>query len=175
MILRLGDPRLRTRSTHVSFSKRTLTQPDIDRMQNAFQSFRREYGFGRALAAPQIGIHLRAIVLDVPGLPSLLVNPELRLDSRESMTLWDDCMSFPHLLVRLTRAKRADLSYFDLKGNEHTVDALAPSVAELLQHEIDHLDGTLAVDLAEKDSDIISRHTFEADPGYFRSLVSHTP
>lgn len=175
MILQLGDPRLRTRSTPVSFSKRALTQSDVDRMQAAFRSFRQEYGFGRAMAAPQIGVHLRAIVIDVPGLPSLLVNPELRLDVRQSMTLWDDCMSFPHLLVRVERAKTAALSYFDLNGREHTVETLAPSLAELLQHEIDHLDGVLAVDLAAEDCDIVSRRTFEADRAYFMSRVSYNP
>ncbi|PYO76100.1 MAG: hypothetical protein DMD67_09585 [Gemmatimonadetes bacterium] len=59
--------------------------------------------------------------------------------------VWDDCFSFPELLVRVTRAHAVTVSYTDLKGKQRTMEAEGP-MAELLQHEIDHLDGILALD-----------------------------
>ena len=63
----------------------------------------------------------------------------------EDFEVWDDCFSFPNLLVRVSRAYRVRVRYQDLKGQWHEVE-LEGDRAELLQHEIDHLDGVLAVD-----------------------------
>lgn len=79
--------------------------------------------------------------------PWLIINPVTANPSPELMAIWDDCMSFPDLLVRLNRHCSFDMTYRDEHWAEHTihVDGL---LSELLQHEIDHLDGTLAVSRA---------------------------
>jgi peptide deformylase len=63
------------------------------------------------------------------------------------MVLWDDCMSFPDLLVRVKRHTGFTLTYLDEHGVEHSM-AVGGVLSELLQHEIDHLDGVLAVSRA---------------------------
>ena len=68
------------------------------------------------------------------------------------MTLWDDCFSFPDLSVKLKRHLSVDVRYRDAEGKEHTLKARG-ALAELLQHEIDHVNGVLAIDRA-----VDSRH-----------------
>src|SRR6185436_5087340 len=81
------------------------------------------------------------------GEPKALINPEIVFRSEEMMELWDDCFSFPNLMVRVRRNFEIGIRYLDTHG---TVVALRASgdLSELLQHEIDHLDGILATDRA---------------------------
>jgi len=76
-----------------------------------------------------------------------MINPEITDVGPDDFLVWDDCFSFPGLLVRVTRAYQATLTYADLKGKQHTMQLEGP-MSELLQHEIDHLDGILALDRA---------------------------
>jgi peptide deformylase len=85
----------------------------------------------------------RLVRMDVDG-PVTFVNPVLLDRSEEMMELWDNCMSFPDLLVRLRRHRRCRIRYRDLQWNEREM-ALEDDLSELLQHECDHLDGVLAV------------------------------
>ena len=63
------------------------------------------------------------------------------------MRVWDDCMCFPDLLVKVERHKTCTISYRDLDWNEQKTQ-LEGDLSELLQHEYDHLDGILAVSRA---------------------------
>jgi peptide deformylase len=108
--------------------------------------FREKKGFGRAIAAPQIGKLVRVVFLGV-GEPRPLINPRIVWQSTEQMELWDDCFSFPDLMVRVRRAAWVKVAYQDEHGAERELDA-KNQLAELLQHEIDHLDGVLATDRA---------------------------
>ena len=63
------------------------------------------------------------------------------------MELWDDCFSFPDLMVRVSRANQIKVDYQDDRGLKQTLEAEG-DLSELLQHEIDHLDGILAVQRA---------------------------
>ena len=65
----------------------------------------------------------------------------------EDFLVWDDCFSFPDLMVRVQRAYRISLTYVDMRGKQHSID-LDGALAELIQHEVDHVDGILAVDRA---------------------------
>ena len=73
------------------------------------------------------------------------MNPEIVDIGTRDFTVWDDCFSIPDLIVRVLRAYRVKVTYSDLSGRKHTVDAEG-ELAELLQHEIDHLDGKLFID-----------------------------
>ena len=77
--------------------------------------------------------------------PWALINPEIVDIGNEDFGVWDDCFSFPNLLVRVSRAYRVRVRYQDPKGAWSEVE-LEGDRAELVQHEIDHLDGVLAVD-----------------------------
>jgi len=115
-------------------------------LQETLRHWRDRYGSGRGIAAPQIGAPLRVIHLEADR-PWTLVNPEILDVGNDDFTVWDDCLSFPDLVVRVQRAYRVTVGFQDLSGVAHTIEAEGP-LAELLQHEIDHLDGVLAVDRA---------------------------
>jgi peptide deformylase len=108
--------------------------------------FRERKGFGRAIAAPQIGKLSRIVLLNV-GEARPLLNPSIVSRSDEQMELWDDCFSFPDLLVRVRRSVEVKVRYQDERGAERELVA-KNQLAELLQHELDHLDGILATDRA---------------------------
>lgn len=145
-ILLLGDPRLYEVCSPVAPEERATLQPVVDDLHDTMMDFRRRYGAGRAIAAPQIGVMKRLVYMHVDR-PVVFVNPVLDEWSDERMTLWDDCMSFPDLLVRLERHRRCRITYEDLEGQPHTW-VLEDALSELLQHECDHLDGILAVSRA---------------------------
>ena len=140
----LGDPILRTKCEPITRSASAGVRIVIDDLRETLRDFRSRFGFGRAIAAPQIGAPMRIVYVELDG-PWPLINPDIVDVGNEDFTVWDDCFSFPALLVRVSRAYRIKVKYQDLKGEWHTVE-LEGDRAELLQHEIDHLDGVLAVD-----------------------------
>ncbi len=104
-------------------------------------------GGTRGIAAPLIGAPIRLVLILENGKRRTLVNPEIVDVGDQDFLVWDDCFSFPELMVRVQRAYRVTVKYQDLMGQSHSLEAEGP-LAELLQHEIDHLDGVLAVDRA---------------------------
>ena len=90
------------------------------------------------------------------GEPVVLLNPEITTKSIEMMEVWDDCMSFPQLLVRVRRHRSITVTYRNLEWEEMVLDAEG-DLAELLQHEIDHLDGVLAVMRAADERSFVTR------------------
>ncbi|MGE5679181.1 MAG: peptide deformylase [Pseudomonadota bacterium] len=113
-------------------------------LQDTMAEFRRKYGFGRAIAAPQINEHVRMIYLNYDGNPKVLINPWLDFIGDEKFEVWDDCMSFPGLEVRLYRYKKCKVCYKNLNWEDCTLE-FEGDLSELIQHEYDHLDGILAV------------------------------
>lgn len=145
-ILLLGDPKLYQPSAPVKREEMDRVQPVIEDLHDTMMEFQDRHGWGRAIAAPQIGVHLRIVCMCVDE-PFAFVNPTLDQHSTEKMTVWEDCMSFPELLVQLENPRRCRLTYRDADWSEHRV-YLEDDFAELLQHEVDHLDGILAVQRA---------------------------
>ena len=141
-ILLIGNPKLYEKS--VSVEKKELKQlhPQINLMFETVLDFRNKYGAGRAIAAPQIGLQKRIICLNIDK-PVAIINPVLTNLSNEMFEVWDDCMSFPSLLVKVKRHKKLTLSFFDSNWQKQTW-LLEDDLAELIQHEYDHLDGILA-------------------------------
>lgn len=148
-ILQLGDPLLWQRSARVDDIASSAAQAIIGDLRDTLAGFRERTGFGRGIAAVQIGTLKRIIFIRMQptGFAGALVNPKIIWSSPERMELWDDCFSFPDLMVRVSRAVRIRVAYQDERGASHTVEAEG-DLSELLQHEIDHLDGLLAVDRA---------------------------
>jgi peptide deformylase len=145
-ILLLGDPRLYEVSVSVKREELDLLTPQINLLFETILDFRKIYGRGRAIAAPQIGLKKRIICLNIDK-PIVIINPELSNFSEDSFELWDDCMSFPNLLVKIKRFKTLTLSFLD--GNwEKQVWYVKDDLSELIQHEYDHLDGILAIQRA---------------------------
>ncbi|CCH03386.1 formylmethionine deformylase [Fibrella aestuarina BUZ 2] len=145
-LLLLGDPRLYEICAEVEPDELPLVAGWVADLHNVMEEIRAKYNFGRAIAAPQLGIMKRLIYMNVPPPagrgPVVFINPVLEDLSDETFELWDDCMSFPNLLVRVRRHKSLTIRYFDEHWRPqrwHLDDALS----ELLQHEYDHLDGIL--------------------------------
>ncbi len=142
-ILLLGNPILYKVSEVVKKEEIKNLEPIIKALHDAMMQFRKQYGRGRAIAAPQIGILKRIMYMNIDDKPTVLINPQFTWKSPEIIELWDDCMSFPDLLVKVKRYKSCRLKFLDMDWQEHEWD-LSGDLSELLQHEYDHLDGVLA-------------------------------
>lgn len=146
-IRQLGDPVLRIRCEPVQDPGSPAARLLADDLRDTLRAARRRHKMGRALAAPQIGAPVRIIFVELDRQRWVMVNPEITDVGPDDFTVWDDCFSFPNLLVHVKRAHQISLAYQDLKSKSHTLDLEGP-MAELLQHEVDHVDGILAVDRA---------------------------
>lgn len=164
-ILQLGDPLLRALSMPVE-TPAAAAYLFAD-LRDTLHEFQRTRGFGRGISAVQIGDPKRLIYIEIDDRSYSMRNPVYELQSDEKFRLWDDCFSFPELLVWLERSQIVRVRYEDEEGAPQTLEATG-ALSELLQHEIDHLDGILAVDRAlDRDSfctrtEYARRHQFPA-------------
>ena len=163
-ILQLGDPVLREISAPASAAEAAAIFGDL---RDTLHEFQRTHGFGRGISAVQIGELKRLIYIEIEGRSYRLRNPRFEYLSDEKFRLWDDCFSFPHLMVWLERSVTVRLAWQDETGTEQTLNA-AGAFSELLQHEMDHLDGILAVDRA------IDRNSFATREEHERRRVAGT-
>jgi peptide deformylase len=141
-ILLLGNPELYEISKECSMDELPQIKNIRDDLHDTLIAFRKQYGIGRAIAAPQIGIKKR-IIYRYLDTPILFINPRIEFPDDETMEVWDDCMSFPGLQVKIMRYKRCIIYYKDEDWNDCEL-RLQGDMSELLQHEYDHLDGILA-------------------------------
>ena len=145
-VLLLGNPELYEISDPIGKQELGQIKELASDLHDTLMDFRKRWGVGRAIAAPQIGVMKRLIYMNT-GLPAVLINPVLDQQSQDTMELWDDCMCFPDLLVRVRRCKSCRIRYCNLDWDEEEMH-LGDDLSELLQHEYDHLDGILAVSRA---------------------------
>ena len=107
-------------------------------------------------------MHKRVIYIDT-GLGEFqgaLINPEVTTESGERMEMWDSCFCFPKLMTRGSRAQNIRVEYLDEEGEPQAMDADG-DLAALLQHEIDHLDGVLAIERAVSPKSYMTRDEWE--------------
>ncbi|HEY3909648.1 MAG TPA: peptide deformylase [Stellaceae bacterium] len=143
-IITAPDPRLKIKARPV---------PAVDDavrrlMDDMLATMRQAIGIG--LAAPQVGIAKRVIVLDVaregePPQPMMLANPEILWRSAELTTGSEGCLSLPEHYAEVTRPDQIRLRYLDYQNEIREIEA-SGLLATCIQHEIDHLDGVLFVD-----------------------------
>ena len=145
-VLQLGNPRLYATSKKVVDGDMAEVVKVVADLHDTLMEFRRTHAFGRAIAAPQIGVDLRVVYMHL-GEPFPMINPVVKPMGDDLIELWDDCMSFPGLMVKVRRHRRCRLTYWDLDGKKHST-VLEDGRSELLQHECDHLDGVLVVQRA---------------------------
>ena len=145
-ILKLGNPKLYEVSIPVEKSELAELEQVIKDLHDTLMDFRVTYNAGRAIAAPQIGVLKRLIYLNIDK-PVIIINPELFDLSSQMIEIWDDCLCFPELFVRVKRYESCKMRFLDEKWNIYEWK-LNGDMAELLQHEYDHLDGVLATQRA---------------------------
>ena len=172
-ILILGNPVLREKSEPITHFSDKDNLADFSRLKSALEDFRQKNGFGRGIAGIQIGIKKRIIALNFGEGPFVMINPEIIERSTSRFTMWDDCMSFPDLMVRVERNKSIGIKYQDESGLIHEWNDIEQDKSELLQHEIDHLDGILAVDRAINPTDIIYRSEFDKNISTYNLMVDY--
>lgn len=141
-VLRFPDERLRTKATEVT-QVNDETRKIIDDM---FETMYDENGVG--LAATQVDIHQRIVVIDVSddkSDPIALVNPEIIAKSEETFINEEGCLSVPGNYAKVTRHETVTVKALDRDGKEFTRDG-DELLSICIQHELDHLAGILFVD-----------------------------
>lgn len=140
-IRKVGDPVLRSKAKEVV----KLNAQVIDLLDNMAETMYKAPGAG--LAAPQVGVLQRIIVVDVNDENGLieLINPEIIRTSEEQTVLEEGCLSIPGAAYNVIRARQVKVKGLDRKGQAITIEAEG-YLARALQHEIDHLDGVLLID-----------------------------
>ena len=137
------DPILRQQSQPVKkVTKRIKTL-----MDNMLETMYEADGVG--LAAPQVGINERMIVIDVGKGPILLINPEITVKTGQERDV-EGCLSIPGKNAYITRASKVEVVGIDPKGKKVQIKAEG-LLARAFQHEIDHLDGILFIDYVSKE------------------------
>jgi peptide deformylase len=126
----------------------TITDELRALMDDMLETMYRAPGIG--LAAPQVGIDRRIVVVDVARegeerSPLRLVNPELVWTSADRVAMEEGCLSLPEQFAEVTRPSAVRLRHLDEHGMPHEIEADG-MLARCLQHEVDHLDGILFVD-----------------------------
>jgi peptide deformylase len=143
-ILLVPDPRLRAKARPVGPADADRIRELAPRMLDAMYK-----APGIGLAAPQVGVGLRLIVVDLQREdkpePLVLVNPQILIASTELATREEGCLSLPGQYADVTRPAQVKLRYLDLTGAKREIEADG-LLATCLQHEVDHLDGVLFVD-----------------------------
>jgi peptide deformylase len=145
-ILLLGNPKLYEICEPVKKEELDTLDSIIQDLHDTMLYFRKQHGAGRAIAAPQICVARRLVYMNIEE-PIIFINPILDQKSPEMIEVWDDCMCFPDLLVKVQRHRQCRITYRDMEWKECSI-LLEGALSELLQHECDHLDGILAVSRA---------------------------
>eukprot|EP00759_Apiculatamorpha_spiralis_P047369 PhF_6_TR43107/c0_g1_i5/m.65878/K01462/PDF, def; peptide deformylase len=158
-VLLLGDPRLRQPGTDVDFTTfrdDAALQAEFKQLIDTLLQFKQQHGFGRAIASTQLGFTRRFIACSLAGTsgevvagptPFVMINPRIIWHSEQMQPVWDDCMSFPWIMVKVLRYSSIAIDFTHAGTGEYVKwDNMDFPMSELFQHEIDHLDGVLAVD-----------------------------
>ncbi len=144
------DPILAQKSTSVEKVDDALLKFLDDMLETMYA----DHGVG--LAAPQVGVLKRVIVIDpfvkedddgnqIKGKPMFLINPEIVYKSEETIFYCEGCLSVPKQSAEVERHRFIKVRYQNRDGKEEQIEA-ADYIAVVLQHEIDHLDGILYID-----------------------------
>ena len=140
-LLLLGNPVLYQVSESIQKSELSIVDSWVADLHNVMKEIRAKYHFGRAIAAPQVGIMKRLIYMNIDK-PVVFINPEFTYLSDEMFEVWDDCMCFPNLLVKVKRHRELTIKYLDENWQSQEW-SMKDDLSELLQHEYDHLEGIL--------------------------------
>ncbi len=145
-IKRLGDPVLKSRATEIDRFDGALKN-QVGRMAGLMHD-----ALGIGLAAPQLGIAQRLLVYRLgPDAPLIaLINPEIEWQSRDADVLEEGCLSLPGVQLDIERPLHVRVHARDEEGDVRSIEASGLE-ARVIQHEMDHLDGVLILDRADRE------------------------
>ena len=142
-ILIFPDPRLRSVAKTVEVVDDSIKKLAQDMLETMYQ------GSGIGLAATQVNVHKRVIVLDISESkdePLILINPEIKKIIDPNKKIFSEgCLSVPGFYEELKRPSSVEISYLDIDGERKLLSA-NDLLAVVIQHEMDHLDGKMMVD-----------------------------
>ena len=140
----LGDNCLREVSTDVKEDEYEDVVSVIDKMYEVMYS-----NNGIGLAAPQVGINKRFIIIDIENEKYVMINPVITKSSTEIQKYSEGCLSLPGAKAEVERPNEITVTWCDVEKNIN-VDTFTGLMAICIQHEIDHLDGILFIDRISK-------------------------
>ena len=143
-IRQFGDPVLKQRSKPVEEIDGTLAHTCEAMIETMVEAI------GGGLAAPQVGIGRRFFVFSTEEGPRVAINPEI-VEASGEQVVEEGCLSLPGVGLEIVRPAVATLRALDLDGNEYLLEG-EDYEARMFQHEIDHLDGVLAIDRADPET-----------------------
>ena len=141
-ILEFPDPRLRTVAAPVERFDAGLRQLVADMLETMYEAS------GIGLAATQVNVHRRIVVMDLSGdqtEPRVFINPEIEVVDEQPEQYDEGCLSVPGFYETVTRPRRVRISAMTAEGEPFALEADG-LLAVCIQHEVDHLDGKLFVD-----------------------------
>ncbi len=147
-ILKEPDPILRKKSQEVEKVDQSMQRLMDDMLQTMY------HAPGIGLAAPQVGVLKRIIVIDLskddePKKPLYIVNPKIIWKSDELISREEGCLSIPGYFAEVARPSKCKIQYLDYNGDKQEVEA-EDLLSTCIQHEIDHCDGVLFIDYLSK-------------------------
>lgn len=146
-IIKYPDPRLRKKSLPI----KNPTDPKIQKLiLEMIQLLRANQAIG--LAAPQIGENIRLCLIEIENELFVLINPEIKSLSGKKVIYEEGCLSFPGKFIPIKRFERVKVKAIDMSGKKQIIRARG-LFARAIQHEVDHLDGKLFIDLLEHNDD----------------------
>ena len=162
-ILIFPDPRLRTKAKSVQNIDGSIKELSDDMLETMYE------GEGIGLAATQINVHKRIIVVDITkekNEPQVLINPVIeKIIDPEKRAYSEGCLSVPGFYEELKRPSSVEVSYQDLEGKMNT-QVISGLLSVVIQHEIDHLDGKIMVDsLSNLKREMIRKKLMKSEAG----------
>jgi peptide deformylase len=160
-VLFIGNPKLRRKSEELRDFGEKLS-PILTDLKDTLNNLQKTKKIGRALAAPQINHMKKVIYFNLLDKSFFMVNPNMIWKSEEKISIWDSCFCFDvAFFVQIDRHKSIKVRYRDENGNE-IFKQFEDDMSELVQHEIDHLNGILATDYLKDNKKIVMRNEWEA-------------
>jgi len=153
-VLLIGNPLLRKKCAKVNNFNSPKVKTIKSGLRSTLQNLQKIHKKGGGLAAPQIGYLKRVIYINAKGRSFFVINPKITYASKRMFNVWDFCFSSnAAFTAQIKRYWKISVEYDDEKGQTQEED-FEGYFSELLQHEIDHLEGRLFIDLIKDPSKI---------------------
>jgi peptide deformylase len=150
-LLKIGNPSLRQLSEHVS--RKEIKSKEIKQLINDMMETMKD-AKGVGIAAPQIGINKRISIITIKDKLEVIVNPVIIPLTEEVQGFWEGCLSVPEFRGYVERPKKIALYYLNELGEAKYLETNS-FLAAVIQHEVDHLDGSLYVDKIKDNKQLI--------------------